>query len=161
MQCVQYHLLPKVHAHPLEQQCVAHTPGSTPMRRRRCSDLPCGQASKIAAVSCPRMVATRVTTQEAPAETLPQAHAETLLCTSVTASTFEQAVAEIQQIAEAGADLIELRLDMLTDFQVEQHLQQLLQTTDIPKVVTMRPVWEGSVPQCDMRLQNQFTSFAI
>lgn len=84
------------------------------------------------------------TMQNAAVQTTQQAHANTLLCTSVTASTFEQAVMEIQQIAEAGADLIELRLDMLTDFAVEEHLQQLLATTNVPKVVTMRPVWEGS-----------------
>ena len=82
--------------------------------------------------------------QNAAVQTTQQAHAKTLLCTSVTASTFEQALVEIQQIAEAGADLIELRLDMLTEFAVEEHLQQLLATTNVPKVVTMRPVWEGS-----------------
>ncbi len=46
-------------------------------------------------------------------------------------------------IAEAGADLIELRLDLLTDFDVEEHLERMLKTTDTPKLVTMRPTWEG------------------
>ena len=68
---------------------------------------------------------------------------KTLLCTSVTASSFAQAIEEIREVSAAGADLIELRLDMLTDFDVEQHLQQLLNTTDTPKLVTMRPVQEG------------------
>ena len=81
--------------------------------------------------------------QEAPAQTVQEANTKTLICSSVTASTFKQAIAETQQIAEAGADLIELRLDLLTDFNVEQHLKPLLETTQTPKIATMRPVWEG------------------
>ena len=81
--------------------------------------------------------------QEAPAQTAQQADTKTLLCSSVTASTVRQAVAETLQIAEAGADLVELRLDMLTDFDAERHLKPLLETAQIPKIVTMRPTWEG------------------
>jgi len=83
------------------------------------------------------------TMQETSAPTVQQTSGRTLLCTSVTASTFEQALDEIRQISEAGADLIELRLDMLTDFDAEKHLQQMLNETDTPKLVTMRPKWEG------------------
>ena len=72
-----------------------------------------------------------------------QATSKTMLCTSVTAKTFAEAVKEINSIAEAGADIIELRLDMLSDFDVEQHLEKLLGTTHVPKIVTMRPKWEG------------------
>ena len=66
-----------------------------------------------------------------------------MLCTSVTAKTFTEALDDIRSIAEAGADIIELRLDLLNDFNVEQHLEKLLRTTGVPKIVTMRPVWEG------------------
>lgn len=83
------------------------------------------------------------TMQETSAPTVQQPTRRTLLCTSVTASTFEQALDEIRQISQAGADLIELRLDMLTDFNAEKHLQQMLKETDTPKLVTMRPKWEG------------------
>lgn len=68
---------------------------------------------------------------------------KTLLCTSVTAATFQEALEDIESIAQAGADIIELRLDLLTDFNVEQHLEKLLKKTNVPKLVTMRPVWEG------------------
>jgi len=81
--------------------------------------------------------------QETATQTVQQTNSKTLLCTSVTASTFEQALDEIRMIAEAGADLIELRLDLLTDFDVEEHLERMLKTTDTPKLVTMRPTWEG------------------
>ena len=90
-----------------------------------------------------RNTAAQAVMQETTARTVDQVNTKTLLCTSVTANTFTQALDEIQQISNAGADLIELRLDMLTDFNVEEHLQQLLSTTNTPKLVTMRPTWEG------------------
>ena len=93
-------------------------------------------------------VATFATMQEAPLQTLPSTQTRTMLCTSVTASTFDQAIAEIHQIAEAGADLIELRLDMLKGFDTQKHLKQLINTTDTPKLVTVRPEWEGCGLSC-------------
>ena len=81
--------------------------------------------------------------QEAVAETQQQSTSKTLLCSSVTASTFQQALQDIEEIADAGADLIELRLDMLADFSAEEHLKQLLSTAQTPKIVTLRPAWEG------------------
>ena len=81
--------------------------------------------------------------QELQAPAAPKAANKTLLCTSVTAATFQGALQDIESIAQAGADIIELRLDLLTDFKVEQHLEKLLKTTNVPKLVTMRPVWEG------------------
>lgn len=81
--------------------------------------------------------------QEAVAETQQLSTSKTLLCSSVTASTFQQALQDIQEIADAGADLIELRLDMLTDFNAEEHLKQLLSAAQTPKIVTLRPAWEG------------------
>lgn len=95
---------------------------------------------------CPSMMApsrAQTSVQESQAATAPEATNRTLLCTSVTAATVQQALQDIESIAEAGADIIELRLDMLTDFKVEQHLEKLLRTTGVPKLVTMRPVWEG------------------
>ena len=90
-----------------------------------------------------RNTAAQAVMQQTAAPTVDQVNTKTLLCTSVTANTFDQALDEIHQISNAGADLIELRLDMLTDFKVEEHLQQLLSTTKTPKLVTMRPIWEG------------------
>ena len=81
--------------------------------------------------------------QELQAPVAPKAANKTLLCTSVTAATFQEELEDIESIAQAGADIIELRLDLLTDFNVEQHLEKLLKTTNVPKLVTMRPVWEG------------------
>ena len=152
MQCVHLQHLPtavhpvhcEVHARSSKQQKFPHTT-SLMIQGNSCNtSLQHDRTISASTVSHRRSSVLQATMQDAAVQTIQQADAKTLLCTSVTASTFDQAVTEIQQIAEAGADLIELRLDMLTDFVVEQHLQQLLATTNVPKVVTMRPVWEGS-----------------
>ena len=150
MQCVHFQLIPgvqavrEVHACSSRQQKLPQT-GAFTIQNNNCNSSS-QRSRKVnpSTVSDRRLPVLRATMQDAAVQTVQQANAKTLLCTSVTASTFDQAVTEIQQIAEAGADLIELRLDMLTDFDVEQHLQQLMATTNVPKVVTMRPVWEGS-----------------
>ncbi|KAL3148662.1 hypothetical protein ABBQ38_014082 [Trebouxia sp. C0009 RCD-2024] len=146
MQCVQHHLLPEVPAHSSKPKTVART-RIVPMQDMSCmgcnSDVQRSSAVGTLTVRDRRTPVVRATMQEAAVQTVQQANAKTLLCTSVTASSFAEAITEIEQIAEEGADLIELRLDMLTDFSVERHLQQLLATTNVPKIVTMRPVWEG------------------
>ena len=90
-----------------------------------------------------RMQTVQAVVQEAVADTQQLSTGRTLLCSSVTASTFQQALQDIQEIADAGADLIELRVDMLTDFNAEAHLKQLLSATQTSKIVTLRPAWEG------------------
>ena len=145
MHCVHFQLLPSaVRARLSKQQKLPHTPSPTIQDNSCNTKLQRSRALGASTGIDRRSLVLRATMQDAAVQTIEQANAKTLLCTSVTASTFEEAITEIKQIAEAGADLIELRLDMLTDFVVEQHLQQLLATTNVPKVVTMRPVWEGS-----------------
>lgn len=149
MQCLQHPVVPgivhrQVHARSSKQQKPPHSRTLTTQDLHCNPNLQYSRTASVSTVGGRRTSVLSATMQNAAVQTTQQAHAKTLLCTSVTASTFEQALVEIRQIAEAGADLIELRLDMLTDFAVEEHLQQLLATTDVPKVVTMRPVWEGS-----------------
>lgn len=56
---------------------------------------------------------------------------------------------EIQEAKEAGADVIELRLDYLKDLNAEapeEGLKKLIDTSKavgLPAIVTLRPVWEG------------------
>lgn len=68
---------------------------------------------------------------------------KSLICTSVTATTVEAFLAEIQEAAASGVDVIELRLDFLTDFDPEQHLQRIMSSCPLPYIVTYRPTWEG------------------
>ncbi|GFR49320.1 hypothetical protein Agub_g11346, partial [Astrephomene gubernaculifera] len=65
------------------------------------------------------------------------------ICTSVTATTVDAFLAEIQEAAASGVDIIELRLDFLTDFDPEKHLQLIMSSCPLPYIVTYRPVWEG------------------
>jgi hypothetical protein len=78
-------------------------------------------------------------------ETPPAAEANTqsYICTSVTATTVEAFIAEIQEAAASGVDIIELRLDFLTDLDPELHLQRIISSCPLPYIITYRPVWEG------------------
>jgi 3-dehydroquinate dehydratase/shikimate dehydrogenase len=64
----------------------------------------------------------------------------TLLCVPIFVSDIAQAKRDIATAAEAGADLIELRIDALTKaFQV----RQIVSESVLPCLVTCRPTWEG------------------
>lgn len=65
------------------------------------------------------------------------------ICTSVTATSVDAFLVEIQEAAASGVDIIELRLDFLTDFDPEQHLQKIMAACPLPYIVTYRPLWEG------------------
>ncbi len=68
---------------------------------------------------------------------------------SVTADTVDGALAEIGEAAHLGADLVELRLDFLTDINLldpTPMLERMLgacETALLPALVTFRPTWEG------------------
>lgn len=65
------------------------------------------------------------------------------ICTSVTAATVDAFLAEIQEAASSGVDIIELRLDFITDFNVERDLDRIMKSCPLPYIITYRPVWEG------------------
>jgi 3-dehydroquinate dehydratase / shikimate dehydrogenase len=76
----------------------------------------------------------------------------TLLCVPIFVETVEQAKHDIASAAEAGADLVELRIDE-TDPRVAFTIND---TTTLPTIVTRRPTWEGghSEEPDDERLLN-------
>lgn len=64
----------------------------------------------------------------------------TALCVSIFVTDLAQAKRDIARAAEAGADLVELRIDTFT----EPHLvRQLVEESIRPAVVTCRAAWEG------------------
>lgn len=67
----------------------------------------------------------------------------TYIVTSVTASTVSSFLLEIEEAAASGVDIIELRLDFLTDFDPERDLDTILSASPLPFIVTYRPTWEG------------------
>ena len=64
----------------------------------------------------------------------------TLLCVSIYVSNLAQGKADIARAAEAGADLVELRLDTFTD---HYQAHQLVHESILPVIVTCRASWEG------------------
>ena len=71
---------------------------------------------------------------------------KTLLCTIVTADSMPGALDEIKQAAAAGADVIELRADYLTELNAETDVRTLLDAcaaVGLPAIFTYRPTWEG------------------
>jgi 3-dehydroquinate dehydratase/shikimate dehydrogenase len=52
-------------------------------------------------------------------------------------------LAELREAEQAGAQVVELRLDFLSGFSAERDLPALLSAARLPLVVTFRPAWEG------------------
>jgi 3-dehydroquinate dehydratase type I len=78
---------------------------------------------------------------------LPAARAMTHLCVAIFVTSVDQAKRDAARAAEAGADLVELRIDRyadgadrLTDPDV---IGRLVREVNVPCVVTHRPTWEG------------------
>ena len=86
---------------------------------------------------------------------------QTLVCTSLTASTVQDMLDEAQEAIAAGADIVELRIDYLTDFHPESDLPQLLNGCSIPAIVTYRPSWEGGKYEGDESERLSALCFAI
>ncbi len=73
----------------------------------------------------------------------------TKLCVAIYADEVEQVRREVAAAAEAGADLVELRVDHLTD---AEQVRQLIRAATLPVIVTCRPTWEGgncTLPETD------------
>lgn len=74
---------------------------------------------------------------------------ETLVCTSVTAPTAAAALRDFHTAAAAGADAVELRLDLLY---AGEAWEPLLDASPLPVIVTNRAAWEGgrcTLPEAD------------
>jgi 3-dehydroquinate dehydratase/shikimate dehydrogenase len=72
-----------------------------------------------------------------------QQAAPALICTSVTAPTMAAFLDEIKEAEANGVDIIELRLDYITDLNPERDLEVLMAACTLPYIITYRPKWEG------------------
>lgn len=54
-----------------------------------------------------------------------------------------EALGEINQAVESGADIVELRIDFLRSFNAARDIRVLLDACPVPCIVTYRPAWEG------------------
>ncbi|GLJ31422.1 hypothetical protein SUGI_0630490 [Cryptomeria japonica] len=66
-----------------------------------------------------------------------------LVCCPLVANSVEETVIQMQQAKADGADIIELRLDHLHNFNPNTQLQIILNQRPLPIIVTYRPKWEG------------------
>jgi 3-dehydroquinate dehydratase/shikimate dehydrogenase len=96
-----------------------------------------------------RQGAPRIAVQAAATEGTPMAFSfdekkqNTLLCSSLTASTKSGMLEEAREAKNAGADVVELRLDFLKDFDPTSDLEEMVRGFELPCIVTYRPSWEG------------------
>ena len=67
---------------------------------------------------------------------------QTLVAVTVTADTVREMQARMAEAAEAGADVIELRLDYLRDLN-EHEVKDLVAGRPCPVIATIRAAWEG------------------
>lgn len=68
----------------------------------------------------------------------------TFLCVAIFAQDLAQAERDIAQAAEAGADMVELRVDNVTS---GEFIHDVLAASILPTIVTCRPTWEGGSSQ--------------
>ncbi|CAH8353285.1 unnamed protein product [Eruca vesicaria subsp. sativa] len=66
-----------------------------------------------------------------------------LICAPVMADSIDKMVTETCKAQELGADLVEIRLDSLKDFNPLEDLKTIIQKSPLPTLFTYRPKWEG------------------
>ncbi|XP_068341356.1 bifunctional 3-dehydroquinate dehydratase/shikimate dehydrogenase, chloroplastic-like isoform X1 [Pyrus communis] len=67
----------------------------------------------------------------------------TLICAPVMAESVGQMLVQMGKAKEVGADLVEIRVDFLKNFNPRQDLGALINQSPLPTLVTYRPSWEG------------------
>ncbi|CAM6118829.1 unnamed protein product [Calypogeia fissa] len=72
-----------------------------------------------------------------------------LVCATLVGKTVDEMVEKIGQAKNAGADLVEFRIDYITDFNAKRDLPTLLKARTLPAIVTYRPKWEGGLYEGD------------
>ncbi|ESQ49410.1 hypothetical protein EUTSA_v10020322mg [Eutrema salsugineum] len=68
---------------------------------------------------------------------------QSLICAPVIADSIDKMVTETCKAQEVGADLVEIRLDFLKDFNPLEDLKTIIQKSPLPTLFTYRPKWEG------------------
>ncbi|KAL0429483.1 UNVERIFIED_CONTAM: Bifunctional 3-dehydroquinate dehydratase/shikimate dehydrogenase, chloroplastic [Sesamum radiatum] len=66
-----------------------------------------------------------------------------MICAPLMAESVEQMLSGMHQAKTEGADVVEIRLDCITNFQPHRDLKLLLENKPLPVVVVYGPTWEG------------------
>ncbi|KAK1432383.1 hypothetical protein QVD17_09279 [Tagetes erecta] len=67
----------------------------------------------------------------------------TMVCVPLMSHSVEQLVCDMFQAKTEGADIVELRLDCLTEFVPEKDLRTIVSSRPLPIIVVYRPKWDG------------------
>ncbi|KAM1837441.1 hypothetical protein EV1_019023 [Malus domestica] len=67
----------------------------------------------------------------------------TVICAPIMAESVDKMVIDMGKAKALGADLVEIRLDHLKDFNCNEDLKILIKESPLPTLVTYRPKWEG------------------
>ncbi|KAL0425396.1 UNVERIFIED_CONTAM: Bifunctional 3-dehydroquinate dehydratase/shikimate dehydrogenase, chloroplastic [Sesamum radiatum] len=66
-----------------------------------------------------------------------------MICAPLMAESVEQMLSDMHQAKMDGADVVEIRLDCISNFQPHRDLKLLLENKPLPVVVVYGPTWEG------------------
>ncbi|XP_058002784.1 bifunctional 3-dehydroquinate dehydratase/shikimate dehydrogenase, chloroplastic [Hevea brasiliensis] len=72
-----------------------------------------------------------------------------MLCAPLMAQSVEQMITDMHRAKTQGADVVEVRLDYLKNFQPRQDLETILRNKPLPVVIVYRPKWEGGLYEGD------------
>ncbi|KAJ6889905.1 bifunctional 3-dehydroquinate dehydratase/shikimate dehydrogenase [Populus alba x Populus x berolinensis] len=67
----------------------------------------------------------------------------TLICTPIMADSVDKMAILMAEAKSVGADLVEIRLDSLKDFNHNSDIKTLILHSPLPTLFTYRPMWEG------------------
>ncbi|KAG5236069.1 bifunctional dehydroquinate dehydratase/shikimate dehydrogenase [Salix suchowensis] len=67
----------------------------------------------------------------------------TLICTPIMADSADRMVILMAEAKSMGADVVEIRLDSLKDFNPNSDIKTLILHSPLPTLFTYRPMWEG------------------
>ncbi|KAB5556305.1 hypothetical protein DKX38_007214 [Salix brachista] len=66
-----------------------------------------------------------------------------MVCAPLMARSVEQMVIDMHSAKAQGADVVEVRLDYIHDFQPGQDLETIIRNKPLPVIIVYRPKWEG------------------
>ncbi|KAG8648208.1 bifunctional 3-dehydroquinate dehydratase/shikimate dehydrogenase, chloroplastic [Manihot esculenta] len=72
-----------------------------------------------------------------------------MVCAPLMAQSVEQMIADMHSAKKQGADVAEVRLDHINNFQPRQDLETILRNKPLPVLIVCRPKWEGGLYEGD------------
>ncbi|XWS58507.1 hypothetical protein CRYUN_Cryun08bG0040100 [Craigia yunnanensis] len=85
----------------------------------------------------------------------------TMICAPLMAQSVEQMVKDMHQAKAEGAQLVEIRLDYIKNFQTQQDIQIILKNKPLPVIIVYRPKWEGGQYEGDEHSRLEALHLAI